>query len=399
MCSGFSLGVSAEDIQLYSAELLSADGSYYQSDLNGEWVRNINSFQEPLDGTNVANEVPVTLSSDYHAPSLVGRAYLLDSFNFLSLDDVGYTSSMVMTQYNTSASADSKQYYVVNRVKWQNRIGSNYIDSVFVNNQSEIYINLKVDGDWSSGAHIPFKFTYSGHTSPVLKAGVKYNLSGYVVGATSKDTFTWNAAFGTIPINNGYFSSDFTLSSDLNLGDNSDGLYTFFTCYDSGGVDLQVQSLVVSAVYDDSDVVDAINNQTGEINKNHDETMNKIDDVTDFDDQEQSDLTGAVDGASDQINEKLGILSFGDHVLNQFIGIFDAAAGSPGITLPGFSIEVDGVQHVVWTDQVFDLSSIEDKFGPLMTAVHFATSFLVYAALVMYVQKIFGAIMQDWSDK
>lgn len=399
MCSGFSLGVSAEDVQLYSAERLSADGSYYQSDFNGEWVRNINSFQKPLDGTNLANEIPVTLSSDYHAPSLVGRAYLLDSFNFLSLDDVGYTSSLVMTQYNTSASLESKQYFVVNRVKWQNRIGSDFIDSVFVNNQSEIYINLKLDGDWSSGAHVPFKFTYSGHTSPVLKAGIKYNLSGYVIGATSKDTFAWGAAFGTIPIKNGYFSADFIPSSDINLGDISNTYYPFFTCYGSSGIDLQVQSLVISAVYDDSDVVDAINNQTGEINKNHDETMNKIDDVTDFDDQEQSDLTGAVDGASDQINEKLGILSFGDHVLNQFIGIFDAAAGSPGITLPGFSIEVDGVQHVVWTDQVFDLSSIEDKFGPLMTAVHFATSFLVYAALVMYVQKIFGAIMQDWSDK
>lgn len=383
---------------MYSAKL-SSDGSYYQSDFNGEWVRNINSFQKPLDGTNLANEIPVTLSSDYHAPSLVGRAYLLDSFNFLSLDDIGYTSSLVMTKYNTSASLEGKQYFVVNRVKWQNRIGSNYIDSVFVNNQSEIFVNIKIAGDWSSGAHVPFKFTYSGTTSPVLKAGVKYNLSGYVVGATSKDTFTWNAAFGTIPINNGYFSADFTPSSDINLGDNSDSQYTFFTCYDSSGVDLQVQSLVISAVYDDDDVVDAINNQTGEINKNHDETMDKIDDVTDFDGQEQSDLTGAVDGASDQINEKLGILSFGDHVLDQFIGIFDAAAGSPGITLPGFSIEVDGVQHVVWTDQVFDLSSIEDKFGPLMTAVHFATSFLVYAALVMYVQKIFGAIMQDWSDK
>ena len=96
--------VSADDIQLYSAKL-SSDGAYYQSDLNGEWVRNINSFQKPLDGVNLVNEIPVTLSSDYHAPSLVGRSYLLDSFNFLSLDDVGYTSSMVMTNYNASASA------------------------------------------------------------------------------------------------------------------------------------------------------------------------------------------------------------------------------------------------------------------------------------------------------
>lgn len=379
--------------------MYSADGSWYTSDINGEWVRNINSFQKPLDGTNVAYEVPVTLSSDYHAPSLTGRSYILDSFNFLSLDDIGYTSNYVMTQYNQSASGDSKQYYVVNRIKWQNRVGKDYIENIFVTSQSEIYVNIKLAGDFSSGGFVPFKFTFSGHTSPVLKAGIKYNVSGYVVGATPKDTFNWNVGIGTIPINNGYFSADFVPGVDINLGDISDSLYPYFSCYDSNGIDLQVQSFVISAVYDDSDVVDAINNQTDDMNKNHDETMDKIDDVTDFDDQEQSDLTGAVDGASDQINEKLGILSFGDHVLDQFIGIFDAAAGSPGITLPGFSIEVDGVQHVVWTDQVFDLSSIEDKFGPLMTAVHFATSFLVYAALVMYVQKIFGAIMQDWSDK
>lgn len=160
-----------------------------------------------------------------------------------------------------------------------------------------------------------------------------------------------------------------------------------------------INSFSYYAIDESGEIVDAINNQTQQEQENHDETMDKIDDATDFDDQEQSDLTGAVDGASEQINEKLGILSFGDHVLDQFIAIFDSAADSPGITLPGFSIEVDGVQHVVWTDQVFDLSTIEDKFGALMTAVHFATSFLVYAALVMYVQKIFGAIMQDWSDK
>lgn len=385
---------------MYSAELLSVDGSYYQSDLNGEWVRNINGFQKPLDGTNLANEIPVTLSSDYHAPSLVGRAYLLDSFNFLSLDDVGYTSSMVMTKYNTSASLDSKQYFVVNRVKWQNRIGSDFIDSVFVNNQSEIYVNLKVAGDWSSiGAHIPFKFTYSGHTSPVLKAGVKYNLSGFVVGATSKDTFTWNAAFGAIPINNGYFSADFTPSSDINLGDNSDSQYTFFTCYDSSGVDLQVQSLVISAVYDDDDVVDAINNQTDDMNKNHDETMDKIDDVTDFDSTEQGQMSGDVDDVKNSFSEKMGILSFADSTFDQFFGLFETDNKKPGLVLPAFSIEVQNTSYKVWDKQTFDLSQIDGWFSGLMTAVRFATSFLIYAALVMYIQKIFSAIVQDWSDR
>lgn len=385
---------------MYSAELLSADGSYYQSDLNGEWVKNINGFQKPLDGSNLLNEIPVTLSSDYHAPSLVGRAYLLDSFNFLSLDDVGYTSSMVMTNYKNLASLESKQYFVVNRVKWQNRVGSHFISNVFVNNQSQIIINLKVDGDWSSnGAHIPFKFTFSGHTSPVLKAGVKYNLSGYVIGATSKDTFTWNSAFGTIPIKNGYFSADFTPSSDINLGYNSDDLYTFFTCYDSEGVDLQVQSLVISAVYDDDDVVDAINNQTGEINKNHDETMDKIDDITDFDSTEQGQMSGDVDDVKNSFNEKMGILSFADSIFDQFFGLFKTDNKKPGLVLPAFSVEVQNTSYKVWDEQTFDLSKLDGWFSGLMTAVRFATSFLIYASLVMYIQNIFSAIVQDWSDR
>ena len=295
------------------------------------------------------------MSSDYHAPSLVGRSYLLDSFNFLSLSDIGYTSSLVLTNYNTH-SPDDRSYTIVDRIRWRNRIGSDFIDHIFVTNQSEIYVNLKVDGDWSSGgAHVPFKFTYSGHTSPVLKAGIKYNLSGYVIGATSKDTFTWNSAFGTIPINNGYFSADFTPSSDINLGDNSDSQYTFFTCSDSSGVDLQVQSLVISAVYDDDDVVDAINNQTGEINKNHDETMDKIDDVTDFDSTEQGQMSGDVDDVKNSFNEKMGILSFADSIFDQFFGLFETDNKKPGLVLPAFSIKVQNTSYKVWDDQTFDL--------------------------------------------
>lgn len=383
---------------MYSAELLSADGSYYLADINGRSVNNINSFQKPLDGINAYKELPVVLSSDYHAPSLAGRSYLLDSFNFLSLSDIGYTSSLVLTNYNTH-SPDDRSYTIVDRICWQNRIGSDFINNIFVNNQSEIFINLKLDGDWSSGAHVPFKFTYSGHLSPVLKAGIKYNLSGYVIGATSKDTFTWGAAFGTIPITNGYFSADFIPSSDINLGDISDSYYPFFTCYSSSGVDLQVQSFVISAVYDDDDVVDAINNQTGEINKNHDETMDKIDDVTDFDSTEQGQMSGDVDDVKNSFNEKLGILSFADSIFDQFFGLFETDNKKPGLVLPAFSIEVQNTSYKVWDKQTFDLSQIDGWFSGLMTAVRFATSFLIYAALIMYIQKIFSAIVQDWSDR
>ena len=144
---------------------------------------------------------------------------------------------------------------------------------------------------------------------------------------------------------------------------------------------------------------EAIDNQTTDINQNHQETMDKIDDITDFDEQEQSGMIGQVDDVKGQLDEKLGILSFADTVIGNFIDLFKETSEKPGLAFPGFEIEVDGVSYTVWEDTIFDLSTIDTGFADLMSVVRFATSFLVYAALFMYVQKIFSAIMQDWSDR
>lgn len=397
LCSGFSLGVSAvDDVQLFDAR--TQDFSWYQSDIHSTTYDNLTSLQKALDGTNVANELPALIASDYHAPSVSARSYITDTYNLLNLTDIGYYADTLLTAYNQSATSEYKTYTVVDRITWKQRVRFTWGDtqSVFITDMSNIYMNCS--SSVSSDTFLGIDLTLPSYEMPSLRSGQEYIFSVYCSGIPSGTYFgaSDDSDLGvSVPFDGNYAFFYFTPKKDYSLSDI--GLY--FHIVGQSNINLQLQSLTVTAVYDDDDVVDAINNQTDDMNKNHDETMDKIDDVTDFDDQEQSDLTGAVDGASDQINEKLGILSFGDHVLDQFIGIFDAAAGSPGITLPGFSIEVNGVQHVVWTDQVFDLSTIEDKFGPLMTAVHFATSFLVYAALVMYVQKIFGAIMQDWSDK
>ena len=397
LCSGFSLGVSAvDDVQLFDAR--TQDFSWYEAYIHSTTYDNLTSFQKVLDGNNIAFELPALISSDYHAPSVSARSYITDTYNLLNLSDIGYYTDTLLTSYNYSAAAENRTYTVVDRITWKQRVRFAWGDtqSVFINDMSNIYMNCS--SAVASDTFFGIDLTLPSYEMPSLRSGQEYIFSVYCSGIPSGTFFGANDGSDlgvSVPFDGNYASFSFTPKKDYSLSDI--GLY--FHIVGQSNIKLQLQSLTVTAVYDNDDVVDAINNQTGEINKNHDETMGKIDDVTDFDEQEQSDLTGAVDGASDQIKDKLGILSFGDHVLDQFFGIFDAVSGSPGITLPGFSIEVDGVQHVVWTDQVFDLSTIEDKFGPLMTAVHFATSFLVYAALVMYVQKIFGAIMQDWSDK
>lgn len=369
-------------------------------------IENIASTQKVLDKMDIGNELPIYLSSDYHAGSVSGREPLVGKYNFFSLDDMGYTSSFRVTGYNTSAGDNFRQFYGYNYINFTMAFTSSFADSVFVAN-GNLYINLKFN---SSSKNLTFVAPGEPYNYPAFEAGKEYSIKIFISNLPDGVNVVFNWPDGTFdkssvvssPAKDGYVGYTFTALKDFSFGDLKYGANSnlfYFTGFPSGwSGDLQMQTLTVMS-NDYEGVEDAIRDQTDDMNQNHDETMDKIDDVTDFDDQEQSDLTGAVDDASDQINDKLGILSFGDHVLDQFIGIFDAAAGSPGIKLPGFSIEVDGVQHVVWTDQVFDLSSIEDKFGPLMTAVHFATSFLVYAALVMYVQRIFGAIMQDWSDK
>lgn len=68
--------------------------------------------------------------------------------------------------------------------------------------------------------------------------------------------------------------------------------------------------------------------------------------------------------------------------------------GTLELTFPGFGMEIDGVSYDVWDDTAFNLSDIDDKFGGLMSVVRFATSLLVYLALIRYLintyHRIFG---------
>jgi hypothetical protein len=64
------------------------------------------------------------------------------------------------------------------------------------------------------------------------------------------------------------------------------------------------------------------------------------------------------------------------------------------LTFPGFGIEVEGVSYDVWADTKYNLSDIDDKFGGLMSVIRFASSLLVYLALIRYLintyHRIFG---------
>ena len=77
-------------------------------------------------------------------------------------------------------------------------------------------------------------------------------------------------------------------------------------------------------------------------------------------------------------------------------GVFNLFAnpGSTELTFPGFGLEINGVSYDVWADTNYNLSDLDDKFGGLLSVVRFATSLLVYLALIRYLintyHRIFG---------
>lgn len=141
------------------------------------------------------------------------------------------------------------------------------------------------------------------------------------------------------------------------------------------------------------DAVSAINQQTAVISQQHQETMDKLDSMTDFTDSQQTDLDTSLGAAGTDLEAKLGVLSFADQALTDFISVFSDDPGPAQLTLPGFKIEVDGEQHEVWADTPYSLASLEDDFGPLLTAVRFGLVVLVYAALIGYLGRVLDALL------
>lgn len=97
-----------------------------------------------------------------------------------------------------------------------------------------------------------------------------------------------------------------------------------------------------------------------------------------------------------QVEEKLGVLSFGADTLNNFLGLFQASnAGSTVLTFPGFTIDVQGESYQVWNDMQFDLAFLEENFGILITAVRTVTVLCVWLAVLGYLVKAYEHLINN----
>lgn len=151
------------------------------------------------------------------------------------------------------------------------------------------------------------------------------------------------------------------------------------------------------------DVLTALNNINSSVNSADNEARKRLEAINNSINNNYNDLTrpsdSAVDSASGTLSDTsdveaaTGLFTSIDNLTQGVFNLF-VNPGSTELTFPGFGMELDGVSYDVWDDTTFNLSDIDNKFGGLMSVVRFASSLLVYLALIRYLvntyHRVFG---------
>lgn len=151
------------------------------------------------------------------------------------------------------------------------------------------------------------------------------------------------------------------------------------------------------------DILTALNNINSSVTTADEEARKRLEAINNSINNNYNDLTrpsdSAVDSASGTLSDtsdvtaKIGLFTSIDNLSQGVFNLF-SNPGSTTLTFPGFGLEIDGVSYDVWSDTVYNLSDIDDKFGGLLSVVRFASSLLVYLALIRYLintyHRIFG---------
>lgn len=151
------------------------------------------------------------------------------------------------------------------------------------------------------------------------------------------------------------------------------------------------------------DILTALNNINSSVNAADQEARKRLEAINNSINNNYNDLTrpsdSAVDSASGTLSDtsdvtaKIGLFTSIDNLTQGVFNLF-ANPGPTTLTFPGFRMEVNGVSYDVWADTNYNLLDIDDKFDGLVSVVRFATSLLVYLALIRYLintyHRIFG---------
>ena len=151
------------------------------------------------------------------------------------------------------------------------------------------------------------------------------------------------------------------------------------------------------------DILTALNNINSSVNTADKEARKRLEAINNSINNNYQDLTrpsdSAVNSASGTLSDtsdvaaKIGLFTSIDNLTQGVFNLF-SNPGFTTLTFPGFGMEINGVSYDVWADTNYNLSDLEDKFGGLVSVVRFATSLLVYLALIRYLintyHRIFG---------
>lgn len=151
------------------------------------------------------------------------------------------------------------------------------------------------------------------------------------------------------------------------------------------------------------DILTALNNINSSVNTADKEARKRLEAINNSINNNYNDLTrpsdSAVDSASGTLSDTsdveaaTGLFTSIDNLTQGVFNLF-SNPGSTTLTFPGFGVEIDGVSYDVWADTKYNLSDIDTKLGGLMSVVRFASSLLVYLALIRYLintyHRIFG---------
>lgn len=151
------------------------------------------------------------------------------------------------------------------------------------------------------------------------------------------------------------------------------------------------------------DILTALNNINSSVTTADIEARKRLEAINNSINNNYQDLTrpsdSAVDSASGTLSDtsdvaaKTGLFTSIDNLTQ---GVFNCFTnpGSTELIFPGFGLNIDGVSYNVWDDSPYNLSDIDDKFSGLLSVVRFASSLLVYLALIRYLintyHRIFG---------
>ena len=152
-----------------------------------------------------------------------------------------------------------------------------------------------------------------------------------------------------------------------------------------------------------TNILTALNQINSSVSTADTEARKRLESINNSLNYNYNDLTrpsdSAVSSASDSLSDTSDVESatgLFTSIDNLAQGVFNCFSnpGSTELTFPGFGMQIDGVSYNVWEDTTYNLSDIDDKFGGLMSVVRFATTLLVYLALIRYLvntyHRIFG---------